>query len=226
LIYIGLGFWGASHIDSQYFVKSWFQGNLQSPEIALTFDDGPHPECTPAIAQILEKHQVKATFFCIGNQLAQYPEIARSLDQKGHLLGSHSYYHHTNFSIQRPSKITQELEHTDQVLYKVIRKQSCWFRPPYGVTNPLIATALQTYAEKGYPKHIIGWSIRSLDTLSKDPQKLVDRILKQLKPGSILLLHDTQEVTVQALDMLLEKIKQSGYRLVPLDHLLKLKAYA
>ena len=109
---------------------------------------------------------------------------------------------------------------TDRLIKNITGRSTLFFRPPFGVVNPMVKNAL-----KNMHWQVVCWNIRSLDTLNIDPQKTRQKILSQLKPGSIILLHDYTRFTEHHLDELLSTIREAGYRIVPLDKLLKLPAY-
>lgn len=213
--------YGSMNLDSQYYIKSLFHGSPQKKTVAITFDDGPIPGKTEQVLDILDKHSIKATFFCIGKMVKENPELLRKIHQHGHLIGNHSYYHGALFDLQLPSTMKDELVNTDSAVFDVLGRRPRYFRPPYGVTNPMLSRAVSQ------TKHVtVGWSMRSFDTVMDDKQKLIDRITKSLKAGDILLLHDKCDVTIQALPDLIEFINKSGLSVEPLDKMLGEPAYA
>ena len=114
----------------------------------------------------------------------------------------------------------QELEDTNKVVEKVISKKMKFFRPPYGVTTPILAKAIQ---ETGMLP--VGWSVRSMDTVIKSETTLINKLSADLKPGDVLLLHDTARVTIDSLQQIILTIKNKGLKPVRLDQLLKMEAY-
>ena len=187
--------------------------------IALSFDDGP-TKFTPRILKILEKNNAKATFFCIGKQIDQYPEILVELHRLGHHVGNHTYNHSAQNGFYSAKKIQEEIDSTDQLISKIIAQKPKLFRPPFGVTNPHIAKAITQTKH-----HVIGWNIRSLDTVIEDEKKLYNRITRQIKPGSIVLMHDTSDKTANVLEQLFVFLQQENYKVVPLNELLKIDVY-
>ncbi len=221
IVFFWVGFlaWGSSTIQSGYFVKSFYKGPQTSKIIALTFDDGPHPMTLPVL-ELLDKYQAKATFFCIGKQIEKHPDIFQKTIKKGHTVGNHSYSHSNNFGFLSSTRVKSELVQTDALIEKYIGKKPTFFRPPFGVTNLHIKKALNT------TKHYtIGWSIRSFDTKIQYEEKILNRIKKRLKPGSIILLHDTSQRTVNVLEQLLIHLDREGYEMVTVDQLLNTPAY-
>ncbi|HEU4791476.1 MAG TPA: polysaccharide deacetylase family protein [Flavobacterium sp.] len=213
-------FWGSAFIGSNYHVQAYC-GNPSETEkkIALTFDDGPH-EMTLLVLDILRKHNVKATFFCIGKNIETHPDILRKTIEEGHTVGNHSYSHSPFFDFYRKKQVLAEIQQTDALIESVLGKKTTLFRPPYGVTNPSIRQALAITMHK-----TIGWNIRSLDGVVKKEDFLLDRIIKRIKPGGIVLLHDTSIQTLHVLEQLLSFLQKNNYTVVPLEELLNIKAY-
>lgn len=218
LFWLGSVIWGSLTIQSGYFVKTYNSGHSQN-HIAITFDDGPHPE-TLLVLQLLEKHIAKATFFCIGKQIEKYPDIFREIIENGHSVGNHSYSHSTFFGFFSSEKVKRELEQTDALIKKYSGNNPTFFRPPFGVTNFHIQKALRK------TKHYtIGWNIRSLDTVIKSEETILKRVVNRLKPGSIVLMHDTSQKTVNVLEQLLIHLERENYQPITVDQLLKIPAY-
>lgn len=213
--------WGSYRVDSQFYTPVICSGPKDKRQVALTFDDGPDYSYTPELLDILDKHQVKATFFSIGYRMTESPELALEVYQRGHLIGNHSYSHHLWFDLFSSRRMLRDLQQMDEVLFKATGVKPKLFRPPYGVTNPNLSKAIK---RGGYTA--IGWNIRSLDTVINDPDKLRQKIEALLKPGAIILLHDTSPSTTGMLDTLITHIKASGYEITGLDKMLNLPPYA
>ena len=195
-------------IQWNFFLEAFNYKRTSQKVLALTFDDGPHPEITPQILDLLKKHNAKATFFCIGQHAEKHPEILKRILEEGHGVGNHSYSHKNTFPFFGESQIKTELEQTDAIL----KQANTLFRPPFGVTNPTIAKVVK---ETGH--QVIGWNVRSFDTVIKNPQTITKRILNKVKPGSIILMHDTRPQTLEALKVILPRL--SGHKLVPISQL-------
>ncbi len=189
--------------------------------IALTFDDGPHPEFTPQVLDLLAKHQVQATFFCIGRNMEKHPELLQKIVAEGHLIGNHSYSHSDYFGFYGAKKVLAELEKTNSLALQYTGKRLKLFRPPFGVTNPSIKKAL---TRSGHTT--IGWNLRSLDTVISQKDRILRRITGRLKGGDIVLLHDTHSRTVDTLRELLPFLKKNRLEAVRVDELLNIDAYA
>lgn len=203
--------WGAFTIELGYFVNSITHKRTKIKEIALTFDDGP-TEFTPLFLDLLKEHQVKATFFCIGKQIEKYPEIFQRIIAEGHTIGNHTLSHSSSTGFLSASKMIEEIEKCDTIIKKAAHIKTDLYRPPFGVTNPNIARAI-----KKTHKQSIGWNVRSLDTLIDDERKIYKRIIKRLKKGSIVLLHDTSQKTYHVLADLLVFLKDQKYSTFTVD---------
>ena len=224
LILFGLRFFivliSSSLIQLNFHVSAYCNNPLEKEKkIALTFDDGPHP-ITPQIVELLKKYNAKATFFCIGKNIEEYPEILKQTFNEGHTIGNHSYSHSHFFDFYRKDRIVKELEDTNQLIEKIIGKKTTLFRPPYGVTNPSISRALQVTNHK-----VIGWNIRSMDGIIKNEKIIYNRIAKRISPGSIVLLHDTSANSVSVLEQLLLFLQLNNYKVVSIEELLNLNVY-
>ena len=196
-------------------------GQTDKPVVAITFDDGPDTVKTPVILDILQKHDAQATFFCIGMNLARNEHILKRIFAEGHLIGNHSYSHSNWLDLFSSAKIRAELLKTDQLICEIIGKRPLFFRPPFGVVNPTMNRAVNMMHWQ-----TVCWSIRSFDTSASNPEKKIERILKQLKPGAIILLHDFTPFTEIHLARLITGIREAGYTIVALDKLLGLNPYA
>lgn len=213
---------GAFHIQANIFLKAVHQGNAEDQQIALTFDDGPHPIYTPQVLGLLHRHDVKATFFCIGKNVKQHPDIVKQIHDAGNAVGNHSFSHSSTIDFHGKGSWMEELEKTDAVIAQAIHRKPTFFRPPYGVTTPHLANAIRTSGHR-----VIGWRVRPYDTMERrTPVHIVRAILRRVKPGSIILLHDTHDRIVPVLEQLLPELQQRGYTLVTVAELIDQDAYA
>lgn len=219
-VWLGITIWGSFTIQSHYFIKS-FNSNktIDANHIALTFDDGP-TQYTTDVLDILEKYQQKATFFCIGKQIEKHPDIAKKIVAQGHCIGNHTYTHPIKMGFLTPKKVLHEIVAAQQIIQQTIGKIPNLFRPPFGVTNPNIANACTESRVA-----VIGWNIRSLDTVITSEDIILKRIVPFLQKGSIVLLHDTSQKTVNVLEQLLLIMEQNKIQSVTVDELLNIKAY-
>jgi peptidoglycan-N-acetylglucosamine deacetylase len=218
--YLVIQVYGITVLSAQYFLPVKFVGDETTNAVALTFDDGPLKGKTDKILDILKAHNVKAAFFCIGYRVKKNPELLQRIHDEGHVIGNHSYWHSRSFDLQSSKSIAEELQSTDAIVSSTLGLRPRFFRPPYGVTNPNIAKAVR---KGGYTT--IGWSVRSFDTMFRKAPKLLKRVSRQTKPGSVILLHDYRNVTIEMLPMLLEDLSKRGLKIVRVDELLNEKAY-
>ncbi len=189
--------------------------NIQTKKIAITFDDGPNPKYTPIVLQLLKDYEAKASFFCIGRQVEKNPEILKLIYDESHDIGNHSYTHSNTIDFKSTEGWLEELKHTDQAIFKVIGEKPTLFRPPFGVTTPHLAKAIKVTGHQ-----VIGWNIRPFDMAIKYREVILKRILKQVKPGSIVLLHDKHEHIEFVLEQLLQFLKKQNYEMVTINELI------
>lgn len=219
-IWLGITAWASFNIQSNYFIETHSSNKkINKNIVALTFDDGP-TEITPEILNLLEKHHQKATFFCIGKQIEMYPETAKNIVAQGHVIANHTFTHTNKMGFLSRKEVFSEIASTQKIIEEVSGNSPNLFRPPFGVTNPNIA-----WACKENRVEVIGWNIRSLDTVIESEDKILDRILNRLEKGSIILLHDTSTKTLNVLERLLIIMEQKQIQSVTVDELLNIKAY-
>ena len=218
--YVAAAAYGSARVSSSFFVETKWRGETAQPCIALTFDDGPVP-ATPVLLAILQRHEARATFFCIGQRARQQPEVLRQLDAAGHLLGNHTFTHSYFIDLFSTRRLRAELRDTDAAIAAATGRRPRLFRPPYGVTTPNLARAIRREGHQ-----CIGWSVRSLDTVVQDPAQLLSNMVRALAPGAVFLFHDTSATTAVMLDEFLQQARARGFRVVPLDELLDVAAYA
>ena len=189
--------------------------------LALTYDDGPNPPHTNRLMEVLEKYGAKATFFVIGSHAEQHVETVRQLIGQGHELANHSYSHRR--LVWTPKAIiAEEIHLTDQLLQRLGSKHQIHFRAPYGykrIRLPLVLAQLK--------KINVLWNIDPRDYQANRAEAIVERVLQQVQPGSIVLLHDgggDRSLTVEATAQLIPQLQQQGYQLKTVSELLALQA--
>ena len=219
--YLSFLFYGSYNVRSNFYLKTISAANTTRRQIAISFDDGPMPLYTPQVLQILKAHQVEAAFFCIGKRIKENEALLKQVYDEGHLIGNHSYSHDLWFDLFSAQKMNLDLQMMSEAMQKVTGVKPRLFRPPYGVTNPNLKKAIEK--NNFIP---IGWSLRSMDTVAKDAQKLLAKVTGSLKPGAVILFHDTSKATADMLSAFIQQTKQKGYEIVRLDKLLNLEPYA
>jgi peptidoglycan/xylan/chitin deacetylase (PgdA/CDA1 family) len=191
--------------------------------VALTFDDGPHPEYTPRVLETLDRFQAKASFFVIGRYLEKYGNLTAVASRAGHLMANHSFHHFRAMSFFSAEKIREEVVQCQEELAKWVGYRPRFYRQPAGFRNPKIFGILK---EMGMS--LVGWQTHALDTVSKDPRAITRRILKTFRPGGIILFHDgwdrdgekDRSPTLEALPLILQGLKDRGLEFFTLDRLL------
>lgn len=157
----------------------------QRGEVAITLDDGPDPEVTPRVLDILDHHNAKATFFCIGALAERHPDLCREVVRRGHVIENHSQRHKMLFSMFGPLNIYREIRYAQDTLTRITGQTPRFFRPPAGLRNPLLDAMLPCLG-----LHLVSWSRRGFDTRETDPEVVLKKLSHGLKGGDILLLHD------------------------------------
>lgn len=153
--------------------------------VALTFDDGPDPEVTPAVLEILKDRGVSATFFPIGRRAAAHPSLVEKISAAGHRLGNHSWSHSPTFFFHSIRRMTMEIDRSQELLEGLGSQRPTHFRAPAGVRGPFLQPILERRALS-----LTAWSARGYDTTDTNPSRVLKRLSSRLKPGAILLLHD------------------------------------
>ncbi|MGJ7578996.1 polysaccharide deacetylase family protein [Variovorax sp. RHLX14] len=188
-------------------------------EIALTIDDGPDPEVTPKVLDLLDVHRQRATFFCIADRVAAHPALAREIVARGHSVQNHTSCHRHNFSFLGPHGYEAEISRAQDVLADITGERPTCFRAPAGLRNPFLAPVLQRL-----DLSLVSWTRRGFDTRERDPAVVLARLVRRLAAGDILLLHDgnaarTQQgrpVLLEVLPPLLARLKADRLRAVTL----------
>lgn len=189
--------------------------------VALTFDDGPWPKSTLQVLDILKKHKIKATFFAVGSNLQKYPDMARKIVAEGHTIGNHTWHHRYNKVDQATA--AKEIDNTAVLINKITGIKTLYFRPPGGALH----NGLAAYAQK-QSYAIMMWSVDSGDSRGHNlnSKQLALNVIKQTKPGGIVLMHDgggNRSSTVQALPGIINTLKKQKYNFVTLPELLDLQ---
>jgi len=175
------------------------------PEVWLTIDDGPDGDDTPRILDLLDRHRAKATFFLVGERAALFPHLVSEILRRGHDVGHHTHTHPVAaFWCASPARVRTELDDGLEALRRAGASPR-WFRAPVGIKSPFLAGML-----KGRGLCCVGWSVRSLDTIGSDPERVALRVTRAVRPGSIVLMHEgpslDRRVRVRALELLLGQL--------------------
>lgn len=211
---------GSASVRASWYLRMRCRARRAGRRVALTFDDGPDPQRTPAVLDLLARQGVRATFFVVGARAEAHPELVRRMVAEGHVVGNHSYTHSWRFPLRSHGRTMEELRRTGEVLHRITGRQPRLFRPPFGVTNPTIARAVRRLGLDP-----VGWSIRSLDTMGQSPERVAARILRRLHPGAVILLHDRCAGSERLVGLLVEGLRSRGLEPVTLPELFDIEAY-
>ncbi|MEO2211249.1 polysaccharide deacetylase family protein [Paenibacillus amylolyticus] len=223
LLYLSSFYAFIPSLISRLFGFRVFRRGRSETQFALTFDDGPDPHYTPRLLDLLRQHQAKATFFVVGEHAASHPELIQRIHEEGHLIGIHNYIHKTNW-LMRPRTVRDQIQRTGQIIHEVTGVKTCYYRPPWGIMN-----LFDFFSKK--ERKIVLWSSMFEDWRSRvGAQRLTERMLKELRGGEVMLLHDrgttlgadahAPEQMLQALEVVLQEAERLGLQSVRVDTLM------
>ncbi|MDQ0724773.1 peptidoglycan/xylan/chitin deacetylase (PgdA/CDA1 family) [Paenibacillus sp. W4I10] len=223
LLYLSSFYAFIPSLISRLFGFRVFRRGRSDTQFALTFDDGPDPHYTPRLLDLLHQHQAKATFFVVGEHAASHPELIQRIHDEGHLIGIHNYIHKTNW-LMRPRTVRDQIQRTGQIIHEVTGVKTCYYRPPWGIMN-----LFDFFSKK--ERKIVLWSSMFEDWRSRvGAQRLTERMLKELRGGEVMLLHDrgttlgadahAPEQMLQALEVVLQEAERLGLQSVRVDTLM------
>ena len=182
--------------------------------VALTFDDGPSPETTPRLLDILQEKDVPATFFMLGVMARNNPDIVKRASKEGHEIASHTMYHQNLIKISA-SAVQSDIEESRAVFNNILGKTPSFTRPPYGNINDSVRKFVKT--------PMILWSVDTLDWKSRDPNSIIAVTLDEVHDGAIILMHDIYSTSVDAVPGLIDTLRFNGYEFVSLPELVKIR---
>jgi len=162
-----------------------FATEAAGPAIAITFDDGPDPEVTPRVLDLLDKHHAAATFFCIGERVARHPALTRAIVERGHEVGNHSHRHSIRFSLLGPRGLAEEIACAQQAIGAATGEVPRFFRAPAGLRNPFLEPLLARANLL-----LASWTRRGFDTMNGRAEVVLGRLTRHLTAGDILMMHD------------------------------------
>ena len=183
--------------------------------VAMTFDDGPHPTHTPVVLAVLDRHHVKATFFLMGRNVERHATVAREVVSRGHEVGNHSYSH-PRLLFMSPGRVREEIERTDELIRGLGVSAPIHFRPPHGARFIVLPYVLKRMGKLG-----VGTDVNPDEWRRRPAAVMTESIMRQVKPGSIIGLHDVLGVeTIKTLENVLERLVAQGYRFETVSQLL------
>jgi peptidoglycan/xylan/chitin deacetylase (PgdA/CDA1 family) len=189
--------------------------HVDGPYIALTFDDGPSAALTPKLLDLLAARHLKATFFVVGQNAADHPEILKRAVREGHEIANHSWSH-PNLGKMSDEAVRRELQKTDDAISAAIGKRPTLMRPPYGS----ITAHQKKWIHEEFGYRIIIWDVDPLDWKRPGPSVVTARILKETNPGSIILAHDIHPPTIEAMPATFDQLMKKGFKSVTVTELL------
>ena len=189
--------------------------HVDGPYIAMTFDDGPSATLTPKLLDLLAAHHIKATFFVIGENVAEHPEIVARAASEGHEIGNHSWSH-PNLAKMSQENVRSQLQRTDDAIKSAIGKSPTLLRPPYGS----ITDHEKKWIHDQFGYDIILWDVDPLDWKRPGPAVVRNRILKETRAGSIVLSHDIHPGTIEAMPSTFDELEAKGFKFVTVSELL------
>ena len=215
---------GVVHPRASLFGPTVWRGPSGRAAVALTFDDGPDPHYTARIAEILDAHQARATFFCIGQKVERCRPLAKSLLASGHQLENHTYSHNTGRDLFSTARLVRDLRRCQYVLGALMGSPPTYFRPAVGIRNPPVHAAARALGLT-----VVTWTLAARDGVFALTPGRVRSLAERASPGSILALHDGQlmgspslrEHTLEQLPALLNHLKERGFALLTLTELLE-----
>lgn len=213
--------WASADVGSNIYVDAYCKAKCDERYVALTFDDGPDVKNSAKVLDVLKRHNIRATFFLWGERVEREPQLVARMVAEGHIVANHTQSHTAAFTIGNRARVEEEIKRCSDAIYRVAGVRPLLFRPPFGVTTPLIGRVIKDMELK-----VIGWSVRSYDTLHRRTRKsVVDGVMRKIHPGAIILLHDRCNNVDELLEMLIKEGTERGYRFVALDEMLKIKVY-
>ncbi len=219
LLITGLGLWPHGNWLGSNWTRLPASARARG-EIALTIDDGPDPVVTPRVLDILDRYQVKASFFCIGERASAYPDLCREIIRRGHTIENHSMYHSRRFSTLGVSGLSQDIGEAQRTLTDITGHEPRFFRAPAGLRNLFLDLVLHRL-----DLQLSSWSVRGFDTSIKCPRRVMTRLMRGLKAGAIVLVHDGngavdangKSMVEHVLPVLIESAREKNLRFVTLQ---------
>jgi peptidoglycan/xylan/chitin deacetylase (PgdA/CDA1 family) len=191
--------------------------HVDGPYIAITFDDGPRTILTPKLLDLLAAHHIKATFFVIGQNVAEHPEIVERAAREGHEIGNHTWAH-PKLGKMSDDAVRRDLSRADDAIKRAIGTRPTLLRPPYGS----ITSRQKNWIHEEFGYRIILWDVDPLDWKRPGPMTVCNRIVKETRPGSIVLSHDIHPGTIAAMPATLDQLEAKGFKFVTVSELIEM----
>lgn len=201
---------GSKALSGSHVSSDVSAGSQEKKKVALTFDDGPDSEYTPMLLDGLAEREVKATFFVIGKQAEEQPEIMQRLVKEGHLIGNHTY-HHVDIRHMTESAAKKEILKANEVITKYTGEEPCFLRPPFGNGSSRL--------EKDIEMIQVLWTIDTMDWACKNEAQICSTVYREIRENSIILMHDEYPSSVRAALSIIDQLKKEGYEFVTVDEI-------
>lgn len=205
----GTAFAVARHLEVR--TDAWQTAAAQPLQVALTFDDGPHQTCTPALLDGLKQRGVKATFFLMGENIAGKEALVQRMQEEGHLIGNHSY-RHIQMTKEGAEQACAEIKQTEEIIRSITGSRPEYLRPPYGAWNEQLECRVNLTT--------VLWNVDSLDWKLQNTERIVRRVEKDVKSGDIILMHDIFKTSVEAALRIVDDLQKQGYEFVTVEELM------
>ena len=183
----------------------------EPPKIAITFDDGPSSQCTGRLLDGLKERNVKATFFLIGENAKENPELVKRLDEEGHLIGNHTY-HHVEITKVSDEEAKKEILDTNEVITSITGKSVEYMRPPFGLWQRNLEMEIEVLP--------VMWTIDPLDWTTENVDEIVNKVVTEAEENDIILLHDCYDSSVDAALRIIDILQKKGFEFVTVDQLI------
>ena len=207
---LGAAVWASASIRSGVYLRSLCRGDGPERAVCLTFDDGPDPQRTPKLLDLLKCHGLQATFFLIGEKAQAHPELVQRMVEEGHTIGNHTWSH-VDVTKMSDKQACEEITKTSELVRSIVGYDTEYIRPPFGAWNKNL--------ECGFGMFPVLWTIDPLDWKTENADQIVEKVMSEAKENAIILLHDRYEASVEAALRIVDLLKEQGYTFVTADKL-------
>ena len=187
------------------------QRPVEKKTVALTFDDGPHPIYTPRLLEGLKERGVHVTFFLIGQNIDGNEEVIRKMKEDGHLIGNHSQ-NHMRLTKERAGEVCEQISRTNEKIREITGEVPEYVRPPYGSWSEELECLV--------PMKVVLWNLDTLDWKTQNKDKIVRHVMSHVEDGSVILLHDVYDTSVEAALEIVDRLLEEGYNFVTVDEMI------
>lgn len=211
LLFMALGIWDGRTRETGSGEDAVKEITAEKMKIALTFDDGPHPSCTPLLLDGLKERGVKVTFFVIGVNVEQYPELVKREYEEGHIVGNHTY-NHVEITRIDSEKAKEEIDKTSQAVERITGHPTEYMRPPFGAWQKDLEMEMNVIP--------VLWTVDPLDWTTENEDEIVNKVVTDVRENDMILLHDCYKSSVNAALRIIDLLQKEGYEFVTVDELI------